>query len=50
MKTRPINQKEDSLSQQKFSEQLNPKHELIVLAKHIDWEAIEQHISPYCKE
>ena len=47
MKPRHINHKQDRLFQQRLSELLNPRHELLQLSKQIDWKAIEQQVIPY---
>ena len=50
MKPRHINHKQDRLFQQRLSELLNPRHELLQLSKQIDWKAIEQQVIPYFEE
>lgn len=46
MKPRPIVQDQDLLFRSRLSEQLNPKHELLRLAKAIDWNQLEMEFSP----
>jgi IS5 family transposase len=46
MKPRPIVQNQDLMFKSRLSEQLNPKHELLRLAKAIEWEQLEIEFSP----
>lgn len=46
MKPKPIVQDQNLLFQSRLSEQLNPKHELLQLAKFIDWDQLEKEFSP----
>lgn len=46
MKPRPIRQDQDLLFKSRLSEQLNPEHELLRLAKAIPWEQLELEFSP----
>ena len=46
MKPRPIFQDQDLLFRSRLSEQLNPKHELLRLAKAIDWNQLEMEFVP----
>jgi IS5 family transposase len=46
MKPRPIVQDQDLLFRSRLSEQLNPQHELLRLAKAIDWKQLETEFSP----
>lgn len=46
MKPRPIRQDQDLLFRSRLSEQLNPKHELLRLAKAIDWQQLEAEFLP----
>lgn len=46
MKPRPIVQDQDLLFRSRLSEQLNPKNELLRLAKAIDWNQLEMEFSP----
>ena len=41
MKPRPIVQNQDLLFKSRLSEQLNPEHELLRLAKAIEWNQLE---------
>jgi len=46
MKPKPIRQDQDLLFTSRLSEQLNPKHELLKLAKAIPWDQLEAEFSP----
>lgn len=46
MKPRPIRQDQDLLFRSRLSEQLNPKHEMLQLAKAIDWQQLEKEFLP----
>ena len=46
MKPRPIRQDQDLLFRSRLSEQLNPKHEMLRLAKAIDWQQLETEFWP----
>lgn len=46
MKPRPIIQDQDLLFRSRLSEQLNPKHELLRLAKAINWQQLETEFLP----
>ena len=41
MKPRRTNNSQSRLFDQRLSEQLNPNHELLILADFIDWESLE---------
>jgi transposase, IS5 family len=46
MKPRPIVQDQDLLFRSRLSEQLNPRHELLRLAKAIEWDQMEMGFAP----
>jgi len=46
MKPKPVRQEQDLLFRSRLSEQLNPKHELLRLAKAIDWQQLETEFLP----
>jgi IS5 family transposase len=46
MKPRPVRQDQDLLFKSRLSEQLNPQHELLRLAKAIEWQQLEAEFTP----
>ncbi len=50
MKPKQTDHKQGRLFEQRLSRQLNPKHELIQLAKEINWETIETIVDVYFEE
>lgn len=46
MKPRPVIQDQDLLFKSRLSTQLNPQHELLRLAKAIDWQQLETEFLP----
>ena len=50
MKPRPIIQDQDLLFKSRLSTQLNPKHELLLLAQAIDWQQLETEFLPLFSE
>lgn len=46
MQPRPIIQNQDLLFRSRLSEQLNPKHELLLLSQAIDWKQLETEFLP----
>ena len=50
MKPKPTNHHQERLFEHRLSNQLNPKHELLQLAKEIDWRAIETIAASYFED
>ncbi|MCE5317621.1 MAG: hypothetical protein LLG04_09745 [Parachlamydia sp.] len=46
MKPHRTNNSQGQLFEQRLSKQLNPDHELLILADFIDWDTLEAKLSP----
>jgi hypothetical protein len=47
MKPSEINNDQDNLFQSRLSNQINPRHEMVILSKLINWDGLEAELSSF---